>query len=232
MPEAQRLHLGASHLEKLPEWTRPVFVDPSWFHLGEKGDPKHPAKNPIPEGATNVLPWRFQEGDQLPFDDEQFSFAFTEHFLEHLCLRDCFALLKEVLRVLQPGGVFRISVPDADLRPDPEPVGFPGPQHPWTYHQKHRMRWAHDHLEPVLLVMGFADVSPLRYYDIKGVQHQNITFVGSREKGLAGTVSAASRNASSYRAIHPDDQDIILRPRYILRPDSLIVDAFKSLELV
>lgn len=50
----------------------------------------------------------------LPFPDQTFSGVFCEHVVEHFTLADGEALAREVHRVLRPGGVFRIIVPDAE----------------------------------------------------------------------------------------------------------------------
>lgn len=52
----------------------------------------------------------------LPFGDGSCSVVYSEHFLEHLGYPDEARLLvAEVFRVLQPGGVFRVGVPDTEL---------------------------------------------------------------------------------------------------------------------
>ena len=48
----------------------------------------------------------------LPYPDQTFSGAYSEHTLEHLYPGQAVALLKEVCRVLKPGAVFRCTVPD------------------------------------------------------------------------------------------------------------------------
>jgi predicted SAM-dependent methyltransferase len=48
----------------------------------------------------------------LPFPDESTDFCFSEHFLEHLYPDEGIAHLREVARILKPGGVYRIVVPD------------------------------------------------------------------------------------------------------------------------
>lgn len=48
----------------------------------------------------------------LPFADDSFAAAYSSHTLEHLYLTDTQALLREVFRVLKPGGVARMVVPD------------------------------------------------------------------------------------------------------------------------
>jgi len=47
-----------------------------------------------------------------PFADDSVDFIYSSHFFEHLYKRDAINLLKECHRVLKPGGVIRITVPD------------------------------------------------------------------------------------------------------------------------
>jgi predicted SAM-dependent methyltransferase len=48
----------------------------------------------------------------LPFDSGSFSAVYSSHTLEHLHLAETRALLREVVRVLAPGGIARMVVPD------------------------------------------------------------------------------------------------------------------------
>ncbi len=48
----------------------------------------------------------------LPFPDNSFTVIYGSHFLEHLYLREAQRLLGECCRVLKPGGVLRMVVPD------------------------------------------------------------------------------------------------------------------------
>lgn len=58
--------------------------------------------------STNVL-WG------LPFTNGQCRYVFLSHLLEHLFYpTDAMALLQEIYRILQPGGVVRIVVPDIE----------------------------------------------------------------------------------------------------------------------
>ena len=52
---------------------------------------------------------------RLPFADACFDGVFSEHVLEHFTEEDGLRLAAEVLRVLRPGGVFRVVVPDGEF---------------------------------------------------------------------------------------------------------------------
>lgn len=51
----------------------------------------------------------------LPYADDTVEGIFSEHFLEHLSRRDGLRFLRECRRVLKPGGVVRIAMPDLDV---------------------------------------------------------------------------------------------------------------------
>lgn len=54
-------------------------------------------------------------GRGLPFSDASMQGVFSEHCLEHFSRPAALALLREIRRVLKPGGVLRLIVPDAGL---------------------------------------------------------------------------------------------------------------------
>jgi predicted SAM-dependent methyltransferase len=47
----------------------------------------------------------------LPFTDSCADYCYSEHFLEHLYPEEAMLHLKEVCRILKPGGVYRVVVP-------------------------------------------------------------------------------------------------------------------------
>lgn len=51
---------------------------------------------------------------RLPFNDNTFDGIFCEHVVEHFDYKNGRSLLKECLRILKPGGVIRIIVPDGE----------------------------------------------------------------------------------------------------------------------
>jgi SAM-dependent methyltransferase len=65
------------------------------------------------QGAEwNVRPLVHDLTKRLPFEDNTVSVIYGAHVLEHLYLADAQRLLGECKRVLRPGGVIRLVVPD------------------------------------------------------------------------------------------------------------------------
>jgi SAM-dependent methyltransferase len=85
-----RLHLGSS-TNRLAGWVNIDMLRP---------------------GRRLDLYWDLRRG--LPFPSGRVDAIFAEHLLEHLTYDDGAALVRECLRVLRPGGVLRIGVPDLD----------------------------------------------------------------------------------------------------------------------
>jgi SAM-dependent methyltransferase len=52
---------------------------------------------------------------RLPFADDTFDAVYCEHVLEHVAIEKVRHFLAEVRRVLRPGGVFRVTVPDLEM---------------------------------------------------------------------------------------------------------------------
>lgn len=123
--------------------------------------------------------------ENLPFPDNGFSIIYTEHFFEHIDYPGpAGKFLCECHRVLMPGGVIRIGVPDTEwplqeyckLRDDGYFVSAKKLWHPqWcdtemehiNYHfrQDGEHRFAYDYvtLKKVLLSAGFGDVVRVEY---------------------------------------------------------------------
>jgi predicted SAM-dependent methyltransferase len=51
--------------------------------------------------------------DGIPLSDNRYDGAFTEHCLEHIALDKCRFVLREIKRILKPGAILRVVVPDA-----------------------------------------------------------------------------------------------------------------------
>ncbi len=52
-------------------------------------------------------------GEPLPFDDDTFDIVHASHILEHIPWQEADEVLKEWVRILKPGGVLEIWVPNA-----------------------------------------------------------------------------------------------------------------------
>ena len=81
------------------------------LHLGCGGEAKAGWVNIDCVGDPVELAWNLAHG--VPFSDESAEAIFHEHLLEHISLRDGAALMAECFRVLKPGGILRVGVPDA-----------------------------------------------------------------------------------------------------------------------
>src|SRR4051794_16602760 len=62
-------------------------------------------------GAPADVPWNLKHG--IPFEDDSADAVFSEHVFEHIPIGGGLTLARDAVRVLKPGGVFRVAVPDA-----------------------------------------------------------------------------------------------------------------------
>jgi predicted SAM-dependent methyltransferase len=81
-------------------------------HLGSGDRPKAGWVNVDLLGHRVDLAWNLNR--PLPFGDGSVEAIFQEHLLEHLTLERGLALIQDCYRMLKPGGVLRIGVPNAD----------------------------------------------------------------------------------------------------------------------
>lgn len=115
MNQLKRLHLGCAY--KTP--TGWINVDGSWnarlarFPLARKLLKK---LHVFPDSLLN-MPWSpniliHDVRKPLPFQENSMSVIYASHLLEHLYLNESKRLLCECFRVLEPGGILRLVVPD------------------------------------------------------------------------------------------------------------------------
>jgi predicted SAM-dependent methyltransferase len=62
--------------------------------------------------GSDVINFDIKKG--LPFENKEFDAVYSSHMLEHLSQSDGISFLREMYRVLKPGGVIRIVVPDLE----------------------------------------------------------------------------------------------------------------------
>ena len=130
-----RLHLASG----------PV-VKPGWVNVDLAGD-------------AVELEWDLTT--PLPFADATVDAIFHEHFLEHLRLADGYRLTLECHRVLSPGGVLRLGVPDGD---NPQAAWPAAPTRTLALQEffrdpGHRTLYDLETLELMLGAAGFEDVA-------------------------------------------------------------------------
>lgn len=81
------------------------------LHLGSGGNNLPGWVNIDLVGAHADVPWDLRR--PLPFAVGSASAAFLEHVLEHMTVAEGLTVLRHVRRVLAPGGILRVGVPDA-----------------------------------------------------------------------------------------------------------------------
>jgi predicted SAM-dependent methyltransferase len=62
------------------------------------------------DGAAHFM--RLDARESLPLEDGCVDWVYAEHFIEHLTLDDGIGWLREVRRILAPGGLLRLTTPD------------------------------------------------------------------------------------------------------------------------
>lgn len=98
------LNLGCGFTRpQFPEWTN---VD-SLYSILPEGSPERAAL----DQEINYV--NADIGKPLPFGDEWFDGVLLSHVIEHFSAPEGLALMQECRRVLCPGGVLLVSVPDA-----------------------------------------------------------------------------------------------------------------------
>lgn len=86
---------------------------PLRLHLGSGGEHKDGWVNVDLVGDPIDLAWNLAKG--IPFEDGRVDAIFHEHLLEHIPMEDGYGFMQECFRVLRPGGVLRVGVPDAGM---------------------------------------------------------------------------------------------------------------------
>jgi predicted SAM-dependent methyltransferase len=141
---------------------------PLRLHLGSGGHPLEGWVNVDVLGMEPDVYWDLRQG--IPFPDGSAEAVFLEHLIEHFTLADGLDLLDECHRVLVPGGIVRVGVPDfgrylVSYATDGEFVERLRPGRPTrllavaevALGHGHRSVWDAETLERVLSECGFVD---------------------------------------------------------------------------
>lgn len=109
-------------------------------------------------------------GKRFPFADASFDNVFSAHMLEHLYRAEAENCVREAYRVLRPGGVFRVLVPDLDRLVRNYDEAHPEPMLQKIYENtqrrdKNRHHWMYtaSSLANVLRGAGFTQVERCTY---------------------------------------------------------------------
>jgi predicted SAM-dependent methyltransferase len=103
----------ALELPRARRRAREQTASPLRLHLGSGGNNLPGWVNIDLVGARADVAWDLRR--PLPFADRQADAVFLEHVLEHMTVAEGMAVLRHAFRVLAPGGVIRVGVPDAGL---------------------------------------------------------------------------------------------------------------------
>ncbi|MBD2087803.1 MULTISPECIES: methyltransferase domain-containing protein [unclassified Coleofasciculus] len=107
---------------------------------------------------------------KFPWSDNSVDAAYTSHVLEHLYLEGALNCISEVYRVLKPGGIFRVAVPDLDqliksYNPSCPEVFLTEFLEATQTLEKNRHHWHYNEnsLRKILLDTGFREVVRCNY---------------------------------------------------------------------
>ncbi len=158
---------------------------------------------------------------RFPFADETFAYVFSEHMIEHVSYSAGRHMLSECLRVLEPGGVLRLSTPDLDFlldlrRPDKSPL------------QREYIRWAAETSTPnvpdltneVFLINNFVrDWGHTFIYDEKTLR-QSLQLAGF------GQLRKCELQESPIECLRNLENEARMPPGF-LRLESMVLEAIK-----
>lgn len=108
---------------------------------------------------------------RLPFPNEAFSNIFCEEVVEHVNRKQGLRMLKECSRILQPGGVLRVTTPDlgyfARQALDTDRLGFE--MNLIFYGHGHRHIYTEPSLHDAMQEAGFEEIVFSSYHDTQSV---------------------------------------------------------------
>jgi len=125
---------------------------------------------------------------RFPIPDSSFKYAFSSHVIEHLYVEQALQCMKEVHRVLAPGGIVRVAVPDLDRMVSQYDVNRPNDfcnaifesgskrdknRHHWMYNKKS--------MRDLLVTAGFKKVTIEKFRSGKCAE---VELIDNREDSL------------------------------------------------
>jgi predicted SAM-dependent methyltransferase len=160
----------------------------------------------------------------LPVDDASVRFIFVSHLLEHLFFpRDVTPFLRELRRVLAPGGVVRLVVPDVEQCIEAyrkqDAAFFASRRETWSWWPENPTR-----LEDFLAYAG-AGAEPAYAFESHKFGYDFETLRKVLEQAGFGTVVRSEYMQSAHADLRVDEVSAVAKARYGERYYSLFVEA-------
>jgi SAM-dependent methyltransferase len=170
--------------------------------------------------STNVL-WG------LPFVDGQCRYVFLSHLLEHLFYpTDAMSLLQEIHRILAPGGVVRIAVPDIaqciQAYQNNDAEFFRGRIEHWGEGDGQATRLEH------FLSYAGAGPDPAWLFEAHKFGYDTETLTRALQRAGFNTIVESSYMASAHDALRVDEHSQVASARHGDRHYSLFIEAVKE----
>lgn len=140
--------------------------------------------------AGNVL-------DGLPLEDDSIDYIASQHVLPELKIYDQVSALRELKRVLKPGGVLRLCLPDLDLAIDAYRSGRRDYFHIWDWdtisgnfithalwYNYTRTPFTYEFTEELLRKASFKDITRVTYRQTASLYPEIVTLDGRRQESF------------------------------------------------
>lgn len=135
--------------------------------------------------------------DGLPLDDDSIDYIFSQHVLPEIKVYDQLDALRELRRVLKPGGVLRLCLPDLDPAIEAYRDGRRDYFHVWDWdtiggnfithvlwYSLTRTLFTREFAEELLWKANFADVRRVTYHQTASPHPEIVELDGRREESF------------------------------------------------
>ena len=232
--EVARLGDAARSLAEALQSNRARFVEAQLRALGVDHSSRGLRLN-IGSGADKIPGWigiDLQGADLalnlrwgLPFADGAADLAYSSHCLEHQYLADALATLREIHRVLAPGGRVRLVVPDMEAYAR----AYVEDDRDFFAERRRTWYWVPQDLTPLMTVIGYAGAGTRSMdagdYHRYGYDYATLEFL-LRRVGFT-SVERCLYMSGSCQELLLDDHSRVAGAHHRGRPYSLFVEATK-----